>query len=869
MRLAPGLPDWRERLADGVRQNAAGHPVLAERIFTQLLRDIGRAGDADPDTVVVRARAHLGRGASTFDRRGDLDVALADIEEAATLARAVGADHVLAAVHGQRALVALSMGRTGDALSAFDDAVELLDLAEPYDQMCILLNRGALHLENGSIPPARRDLTRCVALAASAGDRVLEFKARHNLGYVEFLAGNLPRALAEMAAAAELDAGGPWPTAMLDQARVLREAGLMSEADAALRSAEELFRQDGVAQGVAETLLARAECALTSSPAAARALASDARRRFRRRHNVRWERRAEHLLLVSELATTTAEGASPAGPARLRALARRAAEVADACAGEGRVDLARSARLVAATALLAAGDTLPSARELPTLRRRDQLGIRLQVREVRARAARAAGDGRAARAEVRAGLEEVCAYQARFGSLDMRTSSAVHGVALARLDLDLALETGRAAAIFASLERTRAASSRLTPVHPPADEAEAALLSELRLVEEEVRGALGGSDPAALARLEGRAADLRGAVRAGAWRREGTRDRGSVRAAAPLDAIRAHVAALDCALVSVTMHRGLLHAVVVTDGRVGHHVLGQAAGVDELIHRTRSDLDVLALPMIPPPLRTTAMRSLLGNLRRLDDLLLAPLDLPGGPLVVCPSGLLGVLPWGMLPSRRSLPVVVTPSTSSWYAAAGADVPARPPRVAALFGPGLGRGADEAAAVAAQWGGQVIAAATSATATAAIGRHDLVHVAAHGRHEADNPFFSSVRLADGPLFAHELESVADMAECLVLSACEVGQWSVRPGDEPLGLTTALLQLGARSVVAGVARVGDDAAADVMVRLHGLMVAGHDSATALATAQAEAADDGVVAPFVCFGSAWTAPGPRASAPQRRHE
>jgi len=855
MRLAPGLHVWRERLAEGVRQNAAGHPVLAERTFSRLLRDIERAGDVGVGTAVIRARAHLGRGASTFDRRGDLDVALADIDTAAELAREAGADHVLAAVQGQRALVALSMGRTSDALSAFDAAVELLDRAEPYDQMCILLNRGALHLENGSIVPARRDLARCAALAAAAGDRVLEYKARHNLGYVEFLAGNLPRALGEMAAAAELDAGGPWPTALLDQARVLREAGLLSEADAALRTAEELYRRDGVAQGVAETLLARAECALTSSPAAARAFAADARRRFRRRGNVRWERRAEHLLLVATLASAESTDVPGADrTARLRAVARQAGEVAATCAVERREDLARSARLVEATALLAAGETVA---ELPELRRHDQLGIRLQAREVRARAARARGDARSARAEVRAGLEEVCAYQARFGSLDMRTASAVHGVALARLDLDLALETGRAATIFASLERTRAASSRLTPVRPPSDAREAALLSELRLVEEEARGFEGAGDPASLARLEQRAADLRAAVRAGAWRREGTRERGAVRAAAPLDAVRAHLVATGTTLVSVAVHRGLLHAVVVDGRRVRHQVLGPAAAVHELIHRTRSDLDVLALPMIPAPIRPTVAQSLLANLRRLDDLLVAPLELPDAPLVVCPSGLLGVLPWGMLPSRRALPVVVTPSTSSWHASDVAPGPTRPLRVAAVAGPGLARAAVEASAVAAQWSGEALADATSAVAATALGEYDLVHVAAHGRHEADNPFFSSVRLADGPLFAHELESVDTLAQCLVLSACEVGQWTVRPGDEPLGLTTALLQLGARCVVAGVARVADDAAADVMVRMHALMAGGRDTATALATAQAEATDDGVVAPFVCFGSAWAPP------------
>ena len=84
---------------------------------------------------------------------------------------------------------------------------------------------------------------------------------------------------------------------------------------------------------------------------------------------------------------------------------------------------------------------------------------------------------------------------------------------------------------------------------------------------------------------------------------------------------------------------------------------------------------------------------------------------------------------------------------------------------------------------------------------------IAHVAAHGVHQTENPLFSSLRLADGPLFAHELDQTARTPDHVVLSACELGLATVRPGDEALGLTSVLLHLGTRSVVAGVARVGD--------------------------------------------------------------
>jgi CHAT domain-containing protein len=75
------------------------------------------------------------------------------------------------------------------------------------------------------------------------------------------------------------------------------------------------------------------------------------------------------------------------------------------------------------------------------------------------------------------------------------------------------------------------------------------------------------------------------------------------------------------------------------------------------------------------------------------------------------------------------------------------------------------------------------------------------VAAHGVHQPENPLFSSIRMVDGPVFAHELEQAARAPEHVVLSACEVGLATIRPGDEPLGLASVLLHLGTRSVVAG--------------------------------------------------------------------
>ena len=136
------------------------------------------------------------------------------------------------------------------------------------------------------------------------------------------------------------------------------------------------------------------------------------------------------------------------------------------------------------------------------MRSSDPLPLRLQVREVRALAAGRDGEPRRALAEVRRGLGELGAFQRSLGSLDLRTAGAVHGVALAQIGLDVTLAPGRPGDVLAMVEQSRAISTRLPQLRPPDDERTAALLGELRALEEEARGLEGDPDAAAeVARL--------------------------------------------------------------------------------------------------------------------------------------------------------------------------------------------------------------------------------------------------------------------------------------------------------------------------------------------------------------------------------
>ena len=126
---------------------------------------------------------------------------------------------------------------------------------------------------------------------------------------------------------------------------------------------------------------------------------------------------------------------------------------------------------------------------------------------------------------------------------------------------------------------------------------------------------------------------------------------------------------------------------------------------------------------------------------------------------------------------------------------------------------------------------------------------LAHLAAHGHDERENFLFSRLDLADGPLMAYDVQQLAAPPGQVILSACDVGRSVVRPGEELLGFTAALLYIGTATVIASVARVADEAAVGIMTAYHQRLAAGMGPARALAEA---AAAEAAFSPFVCFGS-----------------
>jgi tetratricopeptide (TPR) repeat protein len=751
----------------------------------------------------------------------------------------------------QRGLLLLRTWRISEALRFFDAAVPLLEgYADARVLTRVLLNRGVLHLNLGSIQRARADFAWCQRSAAAGQYDSLAAKAAHNLGCCDLLGGDIPAAL-KLFAAAE---GGfrrtasQWlPVLAMDKARALLAVGLSSDAIDELDGVIAAFRRQRLDQDLAQAEMTLAQAALAAgAPMVARRWAVAARKRFRRQGNAACAHLTELILLRSRFA---APHCRP-GP-----IAAQAELLADRLRGCGLGDDADLAELLAARALVVAGRPAGARRRIAATRRRGlvaSLEVSLLRQLAKAELAELEGRSAAMLTELRVGLALVWARRSRLGSVDLQTGAAALGVDLAAAGLRQALNRGSAPLVFAWLERSRAQAFRARPVRPPADARTAEVLAELRQLGHLIRNAeLNGTrDPAATARRAG----LQREVRELSWQAIG---RGEAIGRVSIAEISAMLCASEQSLVSILARDGRMHAVVLTGKSVHLVGLGDFGAAAEAALRLGADLDTLAGRRLPARLEAVIKESIRRQAEVLTAEVVAPLRrlLGDAGVVIVPTGPLACVPWNLIGDLRGRPVTVCPSASSWLTAWRRRPPSEPAPDAVppllVAGPDLIHAPAEVAAIAKIYPGARPLLAESATVSATLLGLDgspLAHLAAHGHDERENFLFSRLDLADGPLMAYDIQQLTAPPGQVILSACDVGRSVVRPGEELLGFTAALLYIGTATVISSVARVADDAAVGVMTTYHQRLTAGIRPAKALA----EAAAAEPFSPFVCFGS-----------------
>ena len=312
----------------------------------------------------------------------------------------------------------------------------------------------------------------------------------------------------------------------------------------------------------------------------------------------------------------------------------------------------------------------------------------------------------------------------------------------------------------------------------------------------------------------------------------------------------------------------LLGFGLVTDAH-GTTVLHIAEGavLDAMRGGLRADLEMSAA-VRTGPLGDVVRHALAARLERLSALLLsaALTRTSARRLVLTVPGVLAEIPWAMLPHMAGRSFSLATSATRWMGergrggvGVGVDAGIRAGRLAGFVaGPGVARGEEEVGVAAAAWRArgvaEVVTVLTGADATAAeVGRAaastDVLHVAAHGRHSAENPMFSGLELVDGPLFGYDIDLMPRVPDTVVLSACELGRSSVRWGEEAVGMTRAWLHAGSQCVVAAPVVVADDVACELLGAMHTHLAAGFPPSDALAAASERT---GLRTPFQCYGA-----------------
>jgi CHAT domain-containing protein len=112
---------------------------------------------------------------------------------------------------------------------------------------------------------------------------------------------------------------------------------------------------------------------------------------------------------------------------------------------------------------------------------------------------------------------------------------------------------------------------------------------------------------------------------------------------------------------------------------------------------------------------------------------------------------------------------------------------------------------------------------------------VLHISAHGEYRIDQPDFSYIQLADGPLYTDDLFQHDLGYELVTLSACETGRSRAAAGDELIGLGRGFLFAGAGALIASLWRVNETFTLELMDELYHQLDSGASKAAALRAAQ----------------------------------
>jgi tetratricopeptide (TPR) repeat protein len=797
-----------------IAERELGNIDTARRYLRRAIR-MADASESPNRRADVRATL-----AVTLSLLGRSTIALDLFDSAAQLATGLTA----ARVEMRRATALWDAGRNDQALKALHRCVPVLrrngdDLWEAR----ALLTRAAIQADGGAPGRANTSLERALVLFRRNGQHLEVARAWHDLGWAAYRSGHVVRALELLARAADAyrAASVREPAVAIDQSRVLRAAGLFADAERhALEALEHAYKINESPGMRASAELTVAEAALAGGRAEmAMSHATRATRLYRVSGNTWGEMRGRLVALQSRWIIHHEAG---------RVLAD-VIQLADHLAKTSTAENA-SANLLAGRIALTIGHTEAAARRLGSAAQQRRRGApldRVTGWLAKALLAESIGPKNAIQPAVRAGWRILEEYRLSLGATELRAAGTTLGTELAEIALRYTKQNAGPRDLLASTERWRATTLALPPVRPPDDRALAADLAKLRDVTHRLAEArTAGTSTAPLERERRR---LEEAIRARTLQTPGQKESGDQR----FEVSRLLDSLGEGRLVSIVEVDGELTVLVAAARRVRMFSAGRLEEAAREVDYARFALRGAAGTGVSRA--EVALRRLETGGPRLQEMLFgdAVRALGDGPLIVVPPARLHATPWGVLPALRNRPFAVAPSAASWLRAVTRRAPRRRD-VVLVAGPNLGsRGAEVTTLRRTYEDAQVLAngAATCEDALTALNGAWLAHVAAHGVLRADNPLFSALTLADGPLTVYDLERLRRAPYRLILSACESGIGTTAGADEVLGLASAVISLGTAGLLGSTVIVDDDAAVQVSLIVHEHLRAGADLAHAL--------------------------------------
>ena len=729
-------------------------------------------------------------------------------------------------------------GRNPEALRAFDAALEAAEGASDATLVGeIWANRLVLLGWAGDIDAAEADARRALDLFESQGWTKRAADMRHNLAWLAARRGDLVESFRRFEQAERAFASLGLSSAALfpDRAEALLAAGLTREALRVAEQSARNLRAHGADVDLAEALMLVARAALLAGQLdRAAAAAGEATARFEAQGRAGWWAAAACLEVEIHL---RAGGADQSDAARIDTV------IADTEAA-GLAAAAADARVVAAELAAAQGDVQTAERHLAATGQLLGLAARCRRDLVTAQLAASAGRRDEALAICAATVDEFTALTSTLGGTELRAHIALHVAAVVDLGLTLSLQSGDAELAFAWSERQRASALATPPVRPPEESALARDLDRLRaaITDADLKARSGVSEPDLVLRC----AQLQDSIRRRTRQAAGERGPGLPAQSLP-ETSDGDVAAW----ISYVEAGDQLTAIRLVDGLASIVPLGPLA-------TAKREADLLTATL-------SLHLSASGRGRRRDPsivltaaaetaaLLLDPLDVPNGLVVVSPSPALHQVPWALLPHLHDREFVVAPSAGLWRRSRTRP-PAEPGRALVACGPGLRWADAEAHAITARYPDARLLAGDQATVGAvldAMRNVDVAHLVCHGNFSTQNPMFSSLHLADGPMFVYDLERLSPPPAVVVLSACSAGKHATPAGNEILGLAASLLAAGPRAVIAATVAVPDaSSTVDFMKELHRELAAGTGPAEALR--RARQVDVMIGGAFSCHGA-----------------